>query len=142
MLRILLLFTAAAAALAAADDPWAKVRDIKTGADLRVFKTGAAAPLLANMAEATEENLIVIVKNQQLAIARNQIERIDHRPARSGSRFKTETKTTQEDPTTKPSRPGYRGSPARPSSTSGTFGVASRPGFETIYRRPPPIPQK
>ena len=39
MLKLFLLILAAAAAFAA-DDPWQKVKDLKSGADLRVFRRG------------------------------------------------------------------------------------------------------
>ena len=33
----------------AADDPWAKVKAIKSGSELRVYKKGAAQPLVVKM---------------------------------------------------------------------------------------------
>ena len=82
MFRILLLLLAAASAMAA-DDPWVKVRDLKSGAELRVYKKGSPQPVLAKMDQLTDENLIVVVKTEQVAIAREQIDRIDYRPAKS-----------------------------------------------------------
>jgi len=52
----------AAVAVFAADDPWAKVKELKGGAELRVYKKGAAQPLLAKMDELTDDNLMVVVK--------------------------------------------------------------------------------
>jgi hypothetical protein len=139
MPRLLLLFLAAVTALAA-DDPWAKVREIKSGTDLRVYKKASTQPILAKMDEATDENLLVVIKNRQTAIPREQIDRIDYRPTK-GSRVKTETKTATTEPDTTPGPPGH-GSTTPGSSTSSTVSVGSLPDFETIYRRPSPPPKK
>ena len=76
----LLVFTAILTC--GADDPWAKVKDLKTGTELRVYKKGASQPLLVKMDELTDENLVVVNKNAQVAIAKDQIDRVDFRPAK------------------------------------------------------------
>lgn len=123
----------------AADDPWAKVRDLKTGAELRVYKRGSAQPVLAKMDQLTDENLIVVVKAEQVAIARDQIDRVEYRPVKP--RVTSETKTKTIDPDTTPGPPGH-GSATPGTSTSTTYGLGSRPDFEVIYRRPTPPPKK
>jgi len=138
MSRILFLLLAAMTVFAA-DDPWAKVRDPKTGAELRIYKKGSTQPVLAKMDQLTDENLIVVVKAEQIAIARDRIDRVEYRPVRP--RVTSETKTTTTDPDTTPGPPGH-GSATPGTSTSTTYGVGSRPDFEVIYRRPTPPPKK
>lgn len=129
----------AAAAVFAADDPWTKVRDLKSGAELRIYKRGSAQPLLARMDQLTNENLIVVVKTEQVAIARDQIDRVDYRPAKPRITTETKTKTTETDTT--PGPPGH-GSRTPGTSSSTSFGVSSKPDFEEIYRRPSLPPKK
>jgi hypothetical protein len=129
-----LLFLALAAVVAfAADNPWDKVREIKTGTELRILKKGSRQPILATMDEANDERLVVVIKNEQQAIQKDDIDRIDFRPA-TKSKIAKETRTTQTDTT--PVGPQPRGSQPGPStSTTTSFGGASKPDFETIYRR-------
>jgi hypothetical protein len=131
MARILVLLLTAMTLLGA-EDPWTKVRQVKSGAELRIYKKGAKQPVLAKMDEANEERVLVVVKNEQVAIHKDQIDRIDYRPPQSGGRLKTESKSTTESQDSK----------APSSSTSTALTVQSRPDFETIYRRPPASPQK
>ncbi len=134
-----LFFFLAAAVIFAADDPWKKVSELKGGTELRVFKKGSAQPVLARMDELTADNLVVVVKNEQVAIARDQIDRIDYRPAQKAGRVtaKSETKATEPDLT--PGPPGH-GSRVPGTSTSSGLSIGSKPDFETIYRRPAPPP--
>ena len=141
-MRRILLFVFTAVVLFGADDPWAKVKDLKSGTELRVFKKDAAQPLLVKMDEATDDSLDVVNKNEQIAIPKDQIERIDYRPAKP--RFTKETKTTVSNGSeAKPPGPGPYQGPAGPStSTSTSVNIGSKPDFETIYRRPAPAPKK
>jgi hypothetical protein len=142
MLKPSLLLCAAILAFGA-DDPWAKVKEIKSGVELRVYKKGAAQPLLVKMDEATDDNLAVVNKNEQIAIPKDQIDRIDFRPSKS--RVTKETKSTVSDPSTDPRSaiPGPdRGHPGPASSTSTSVNIGSKPDFETIYRRPATAPKK
>src|SRR5215467_9296808 len=79
MLKMFLLMLAAAAVFAA-DDPWQNVKDLKSGTDLRVFRRGSNQPLLVQMGELTDDNLVVIDKKAERAIPREEIDRIDSRP--------------------------------------------------------------
>jgi hypothetical protein len=129
---------AGAALIQAADDPWAKVKAIKRGTELRVYKKGSAQPLVVKMDEATDERLIFVNKNEQTSLAKEDIDRLDARPL--GKRTVTkETTEKQSDsnadprsaiPGPTPNRPGPTGS----SSTNYSFG--GKPDFETVYRRP------
>ncbi len=120
---------------AVAENPWDKVKELKSGTELRIYKKGV--PILAAMDEATDDRLLVVVKNEQMAIDRDDIERVDAR-ARS-SRVTKETRTTMDTTSNPPSvGPQPRGSrPGAPGSSSGaSYGVGSKPDFETVYRRP------
>lgn len=123
MRAIFLLLLAALAAFGAGDD-WAKVKALKTGAELRVYKKGSAQPISALLGDLTEDNLIVMVKKTETAIPRDQIDRIDARPS-GGTRATKET--TEKDGI------GADGKPTSSVSTGYSFG--SKPDFETVYRR-------
>ena len=138
MSKVLFLFLAAVTAFAA-DDPWAKVRELKSGTELRIYKKSVALPVLAKSYELTDDNLVVVVKNEQMAIPRDQIDRIDYRPAKS--RLTTETKTKTTDPDTTPGPPGH-GSITPGTSTATSIGIGSKPDFEQIYKRPVAPPKK
>src|SRR5947208_6775757 len=102
-MRKIVLFFACTLLAFAADDPWAKVKEIKSGTELRVYKKGSAQPLLVKMDEATDERLVFVDKKEQTSIAREEIDRIDARP--SGKRPVTkETKSTVNEPD--PKNPG------------------------------------
>jgi hypothetical protein len=130
----LLLITAAVFA-AEKPDPWTKVREIKSGAEVRILKRDAKQPVLARFDEARDDSIVVVVKNEQVAIAKDDIERIDARPSGS-SRVKTESKTTTTGPEKQPATPVPNRSPGPSTSVSSGISVGSKPGFETVYRRP------
>ena len=140
MLRVF-FFAIAAVAAFGADDPWAKVKEIKSGTDLRVIRKGSAQPLLVKMDELTDENLVVVDKKAQVAIPRDQIDRIDSRPVKP--RWVKETKNTVSNGEVKPPAPGSEGNAPAPSASSSTgYSIGSRPDFETVYRRPAPASKK
>jgi hypothetical protein len=124
MRGLLLLLLAGLVAFGAGDD-WAKVKALKTGSEIHVFKKGSAQPITAQMDELTDENLVVIVKKTQTAIPKDQIDRIDARPV-TGGRVTKQTTTTDSV--------GSDGAPQ--SSESTNYSVGGKPGFETVYRRP------
>jgi hypothetical protein len=129
-MRGLLLLMLAGLVAFGADDDWTKVRALKTGAELRVFKKGATQPVLAQMDELTDENLVVIVKKTQMAIPKDQIDRVDARPAGGGAKKETTTKQSVD----------ADGKETTSTSTGYSFG--GKPDFETVYRRPPSAPKK
>ena len=144
MARRLFLFLLVAAAAWAADDAWSKVKALKTGMELRVYKKGSTQPILAQMDELTDDNLVVIVKKTQTAIARDQIDRIEARP-QAGSRVTTETTTKETVPDAKSASaqpsPG-RGPDVPGTATSTNVVVGSKPDFELVYRRAQGAPKK
>jgi hypothetical protein len=113
-----------------AGDEWTKVRALKTGAELRVYKKGTTQPVLAQMDELTDENLVVIVKKTQTAIPKDQIDRIDARPSGGGATKETTTKQTVD------------ADGKENTSTSTGYSFGGKPNFETVYRRPPGAPKK
>jgi hypothetical protein len=144
-MRRLLFPLCLALALFAADDPWAKVKELKTGTELRVYKKGSAQPLLVKMDELTDENLVVINKNEQTAIPRDLIDRIDYRPggkSRVTTQSKMATKDTTGDPKAAIPSPNSRGGGGPATETSSNVSIGSRPDFETVYRRPTGGPPK
>jgi len=136
MRAILLLSTAVTLAFGAdVKTEWTKVKELKSGTELRIYKRGVAQPILAKAGDATEDKLIVVLKNEETAIDRKDIERIDARPL-GGKRAKVETKATSTDPTTQVVdgvRPENYPKPGSSSSSNVSFG--SKPDFETIYQR-------
>jgi hypothetical protein len=138
MRRVLLLLSAfAAAALAAEPDPWAAVVKLKSGAEIRVLKKGSMQPVLGKFDEADDERLVLVVKNEQVAIPKEQIDRLDARPQPAGSRVKVEGKTTTDDPQKAKEPPiGMHSEPVVGTSTTSGVNITGKPDYETVYRRP------
>ena len=142
-MRSLALFLLAASTAFSADDPWAKVRDLKSGTEIRIFKKGSMQPILAKMDEASADSLVVVVKNEQVAIPREMIDRLDYRPPQPGGRVKKEVTTKTETPEQRVGEaPNPRETPAQTTTASTNYVIGSKPDFETIYRRPPPAKAK
>jgi hypothetical protein len=121
----------------AADDGWKKVMDLKTGVEVRVYKSPPKPPILAMFDEANEDRIVVVVKNEQVAIPKSDIERIDYRP-KAGSRVTKENHTSVSDP--KPARTPYDQGTGPTTSTSSSVAFGGKPDFETIYRRTATLP--
>ena len=120
-----------------ADDDWAKVRALRGGTEIRVFKKGSTQPIIAKMDEAGEENLVVVLKNEQVAIPREQIDRVDARPAQGGGRTTKQTRTSVDPPNGKAAAPPstMKGPDGPSSSTSTSVSLGGKADFETVYRR-------
>lgn len=123
----------AAAALFAAENPWDKVKELKSGTELLIVRKGVAKPIEAKFDEARDEAIVVVVKNEQRAIPRDEIERIDAR--KQGRGMTTETKKTINQPDGTP-RVGMGGVPGVPGETISSGVTFNKPGFETVYRKP------
>jgi len=133
MIAAILLFALAA------DEGWEKLKTVKSGSEIRVFLKGKAKPIEANLGDVTDESLILGLKNEQKAIAKDEIDRVDARPGgRAG--VTRESKTTND--VTNPQPP----TPPNPYNRPGPSGSASsgisigKPGYETVYTRPRPKP--
>jgi len=122
------------ALLSGADVSWNKVKDLKTGSELRIYKTGSRKPIVATFYDATNDRLVVAVKKEQIAIARTDIDRIDARPVSASGRPSVQKTDTQTDPDYTPGRP-FSGPPVPGSSSASSVSWGSKPDFETIYRR-------
>src|ERR1700729_1716763 len=129
MRGLLLLLLTGLVAFGAGDD-WAKVKALKTGSELRVYKKGSTQPITAQMDELTDDNLVVIVKKTETAIPKDQIDRIDARPSSGGATKETTTKQTVD------------ADGKENTSTSTGYSFGGKPNFETVYRRPPVATQK
>lgn len=137
MTRTLLLLLAAIAAFAA-EDPWAKVQDLNTGAEIRVYQRGSSQPVSARFAELADASLVILLKNRQTAIPKEQIDRVDYRP---DSRDRVKKRVTMKREPTDPNSPvpDLR----KPSDTySSSVVIGSKPDFQTVYRRPAPAPKE
>ncbi len=132
-MRLFIVFLAALLAFAA-DDLWTKLSDIKTGSDLRVYRTGNKPPILATFADVNEDNLIVLVKNTETAIPKDQIERIDARGKQGKPAMTTETHTSEEPPAVGAPNMHQQEGLSSNSSSSVSFG-GGKGDFQTVYRR-------
>jgi len=140
--RSLALFLLAVSTAFCADDPWAKVRELKSGTEIRIFKKGSMQPVLAKMDEASADAVIVVVKNEQISIPKDQVDRLDYRPPQPGGRVKKEVTTKTETPDTRVGEaPVPHETPTQTTTTSTNYVIGSKPDFETLYRRPPPAPK-
>ncbi len=80
---------------------------------------------------------MAVVKNEQVAIAKDDIDRVDARPSQSTPRVTKETRQSSTEPNREGSvaHPRPADVPTSSSSTNVSFG--GKPDFETIYRRTP-----
>src|SRR5690242_10376192 len=135
MFKTVVVLIAGAALAFAADDAWKKVKELKTGAELQVYKRGSSKPLTVKMDELTDENLVVIEKKGQIAIPREEIERIDARPS-GRTRTTTDTVTAEKNAATDPRSniPGPNQPPGamHAPTTTASSGVSwNSQGYET-----------
>jgi hypothetical protein len=107
---------------------------------LKIYERGRQGPRAARFADATEENLIILVKRTQVAIPRSRIDRIDCRPQKKPA---TITRTTRIDDNKPPADApqGPAAGPAPPPSATPNYSsntnVSFDPGdFHTVYARP------
>jgi hypothetical protein len=128
---------------ALASDDWGKVKDLPSGSDLKIFERGSAQPKLAKYADLTDSSLIIVVKNEQIAIPKEGIDRIDARPPAKKGGKKMVSETHVDDPA-KPSTDAgphgptagpERNSPGSPNYSSTTSFSSGGGEFSTVYRR-------
>jgi hypothetical protein len=111
-----------AASLASAgdtSDPWEKVKKLKTGSSLRIYKTGVGEPIAAQSADVTERKLIVIIKDAETAINKSEIDHVDYQPP--ATKTKSTTYSADGD-----------------SVSFGSNRSVNHEGWQTIYQRTPP----
>lgn len=134
MKRIALLILTATACLAA-DDPWAKVRELKRGGELRVYEVNAKEPIRATFDRASDESLIVITKDGQVSILKEDIERVD---CRRGER-RPLVKDTKVERKIAPKGAEVTSNtiPGATTSVKTRVDLPSKAAFDTIYERKP-----
>jgi hypothetical protein len=146
MARFLLLLAAAAVVCSGADDPWAKVKELKSGSELKIWKKGASQPIAAVYDDLGEEKLLVVVKNEQVAVAKDGIDRIDARPSTKKDKPKVESSVKREinQPSSVAAPPRDQKSRSMPGDTTSASTNVSwdKPGYETVYQRVPAAPAK
>ena len=129
---------------ASGSDDWDKVKELASGSDLKIYERGSAQPKLAKYADATDSSLIIIVKNEQVSITKEVIDRIEARPPLKKGGKKVVRETRVDDPAMPSSDAGphgptagpQRGAPGAPnysSSTSILYG--DNRDYSTVYRR-------
>lgn len=132
------LFLAFTSVSFAADDAWVKVKALASGTELRIVKAGTRTPILAKLDEATDESLIIATKTEQLAIPKEQLEKIEYRPKQTASRIVRET-TTDNTPLNKDAArpsPGPTRTPGPSGSSSSNVTIGGKPDFQVIWTRP------
>jgi hypothetical protein len=118
-----------------ATDTWPKVRDLPGGTELRVYKKDGRPPINAKLADVTDDALIVVLKkDEEVSIPKDQIERIDYRPQKV-SRPTTIVNNKVEDPNTQAPVGPQRDAKVPGTSSSSNMSFGGKPDFETIYRR-------
>ena len=138
MCRVISFLLLASFTLFSAADQWAKVRELKSGTELRIYKKGAKQPVLAKMDEALDDKIVVALKDEQTSIAKEDIDRLDARPSQSGKSVVAENKTTTTNPNHSASpRDNIGGSSMPGTSSSSGLTIGGKPDFETVYRRLP-----
>ena len=117
-----------------AEDAWAKVRELKSGIELRIYKANSKEALEAKFERAGDDSLIVTTKSQELSVPKEDIDRVDVRRA-DGSRLKTRANRKVAPKGAETSQNTIPGG-----TTTVTTGLSfpSKPGFETVYKRPAP----
>ncbi len=134
MKRFVVLFLAAMAAVAA-EDSWLRVRELGSGAELRIYRAKTKEPLQAKFDRASDESLIVTTKNGQTSIPKEDVERIDCRRA-PPDRLVKETRVDRKI-APKGAETTSNTIPGATTSVKTRLGIPSKPSFEKIYDRTP-----
>jgi hypothetical protein len=123
----------------AAESSWDKVKELKSGAEIRIIRKGVREPLLARFDDANDERVLIVAKNAQMAVQKEEVERLDARPPqKSGPKKATTTNTaTTTNPDFTPHPPGGVPVPRTSYGSSVSFG-SGKGEFETIYRKVTP----
>jgi len=128
MLRLAVAAFAFALGALAQDDPWAKVRQLVNGVEVRVTadKIKTATYTLDSV---REDALVLIRGNTQLAILRPDIEKIELKLPKTHDRAKASTKTEY------PQTPDGR---VNKTTTGGVTIRTNDPDYMLVYRRADP----
>lgn len=140
-MRYILFLLAAAVALGAGEDTWSKVKDLKSGTEIRIVKRGVLKPIEGKLDEARDDAVVVVLKNEQVSIPKDQIDRLDYRP-KAGSRINKTESAKQTDPDPTPPVGMGHGAPVPGTTYNAGLSVGSKPDYETLYRRAVGAPKK
>ena len=141
MRRLAIVLLSVAAAFAA-NDAWTKVKELKSGTEIRIYKHGTLKPIEGKLDEARDLDLVVVLKNEEVAVPKEAIDRLDYRPSKPGGRITSESKTKTDNPGAKPPAGMAHGAAVPDTSYSSGLTIGSKPDFETIYRRAPTAPAR
>jgi len=130
----LLVVLSAAGMLLAADDTWKSVQALKSRTELRIFRKSAREPLNAALEEADENRIVVVAKDKQLAIPKEDVDRIDGRPVKAPAKHVDSTAKVTDPDFVRPHPPN--GGANVPTTSYGSNVSFGKPDFETVYRRP------
>ena len=140
-MRKLVLFFCGVLAASAAEDSWKKVQELKTGTEVRIYKRGDRQPIIATLDEATDDHVSFATKKEQTSLPKDDVIRVDARPAGAKRSIQKETKTAESVEIPSPGCRVIRASdPGRPSNTSSNVSIGGKPDFETVYRKMPTLP--
>jgi hypothetical protein len=141
MARSLWLLFAAAVAFGASEDTWNKVKELKSGTEIRIVRRGVPRPIEAKLDETRDDAVVIVVKNEQISVPREDIDRLDYRP-KPGSRIQ-KTGDAKEVPPDNTQPVGMDHHPPVPSTNySSGLSIGSKPNYEPLYQRPTPAPKK
>jgi hypothetical protein len=137
-MRLILACCFLISALFGADDPWTKVKELKSGTEIKITRVGAKEVWVGKMDEANDERVLLVLKNSQMAIDRADVMTLEARPG-TGRRVTKESTVKQTDASAELAKPkvpvpGSKPTPQLDSYSSGV-GFSSKPGFELIYRK-------
>lgn len=140
MLKALCLLMTAAAAFGE-EDPWAKLRGLESGSELRIYKIGAKQPINARLDEVKQESILIATDKEQMAVPKSEIERVDRRIAPATSRVAVEARRVVGTHESTVSAAGADRS-APPLSTLAGIKIKSQQDFEIVYQRGPAADKK
>jgi hypothetical protein len=134
MTRIVLLLLSAVT-LFGADNPWLKVQQLPNRSELKIYLKGDKSPMNAILADTSNDAIVVVTKDKQLTVHKEEIDRLDARPPAKASKAHVTTTSKQIDPDYTPQPgPGHTALPTTSSSSSLSFG-SNKGEFKTVYRR-------
>ena len=137
-MRLILACCFLISSLFGADDAWTKVKELKSGTEIRITRVGAKEVWVGKIDEANDERVVMVLKNVQMAIDRADVQSLEARPG-TGRRMTKESTVKQTDASAELAKPkvpvpGSKPTPQLDSYSSGV-GFSSKPGFELIYRK-------
>lgn len=137
-MRLILACCFLISALFGADDPWTKVKELKSGTEIKITRVGTKEVWVGKMDEANDERILLVLKNVQMAVDRADVLTLEARPG-TGRRMTKESTVKQTDASAELAKPKVPVPGSKPTpqldSYSSSVGFSSKPGFELIYRK-------